>query len=89
VSRTRSITIVLLVALVAAVLPSFAAAQQAEQRQLQQARDRLASLAQDLDQASSEAQVATRSSPTPTGACARWKRSSTRSPPRSTVSRVR
>ena len=55
-SRTRAMTIVLLVALMAAVLPSFAAAQQAEQRQLQEARDRLASLAQDLDQASSEAQ---------------------------------
>jgi murein DD-endopeptidase MepM/ murein hydrolase activator NlpD len=55
VSRTRAVTIVLLVALVAAVLPSFAVAQQAEQRQLQQARDRLASLAQDLDRASTEA----------------------------------
>ena len=53
-SRTRTVTIVLLVALLAAVLPTFAAAQQAEQRQLQQARDRLASLAQDLDRASDE-----------------------------------
>ena len=53
-SRPRALTLVLMAALVATLLPGFAVAQQAEQRQLQQARDQLASLAQDLDRAESE-----------------------------------
>jgi hypothetical protein len=49
----RVLSLVVAVALAALLVPTVAGAQQAEQRQLQQARDRLAQLSREIDTASS------------------------------------
>jgi septal ring factor EnvC (AmiA/AmiB activator) len=54
----RALSLLVAIVLAAAVLPTVAGAQQAEQAQLQQARERLAQLSREIDAASQEAATA-------------------------------